>query len=425
MPRKNALGIAGLTRDGARYVFRYRYRDHDGKSVTYKRRLPAGTPAEAAKAWARKTIGEIQAGTFVPPAEQRERETTEREARKPLSEVCTAYLEKLRADGLEKAAHDRAYHCGKLRAVLGDDVALDEVNALVLARLKKTIREGGVSNSTINRHLATLKHLVRFANRAGWATAATLELVRSEKLLKEPPGRLRELSADERERLRNTLDTMAASGSVTDLRARMFVLVAWLSGMRQGEVRTLRRAQVDLARHEIRLTKTKTNRTRIVRLPDVLVEALRVYLERFGEDVLFPGRDELGAAPGSTPLSVPGATKAWLRVRGAAELGDFHYHDLRHDFATQVRRRGVGLDHIAKLLGHSTLQMSARYAHVGEDELRGDVFDLTTEGAGKARLGPTPGPTKSASSTAQDAGKSAVGATAGATVLPLRRKRGA
>ena len=249
--------------------------------------------------------------------------------------------------------------------------------------------------------------------------------MRSEKLLKEPPGRLRELSADERERLRNTLDTMATSGSVTDLRARMFVLVAWLSGMRQGEVRTLRRAQVDLARHEIRLTKTKSNRTRIVRLPDVLVEALRVYLDRFGEDVLFPGRDELGAAPGSTSLSVPGATKAWLRVRGAAELGDFHYHDLRHDFATQVRRRGVGLDHIAKLLGHSTLQMSARYAHVGEDELRGDVFDLTTEGAGKARLGPTPGPTTSASSTAQGGGKRAAGATAGATVLPLRGKRGA
>ena len=406
MPRKNPLGIAGLTRDGARYVFRYRYRGEGGKAVTYKRRLPAGTPAEAAKAWARKTIGEIQAGTFVAPAEQRERDATEREARKPLSEVCDAYLERVRADGMEDAADDRAYHCARLCAVLGAASALDDINALTLARLKKTIRDGGVTNSTINRHLATLKHLVRFAHRAGWATASTLELVRSEKLLKEPPGRVRELSQDERERLQTTLDTMGASRDADAQRTRMLVLTAWLSGMRQGEVRTLRRSRVDLARGEIPLTRTKSNKSRTVWLPDELVAALRVYFERFPGEVLFPGR------AADVPMTESGTANAWLRVRQAAALKDFRYHDLRHDFATQLRRQGVGLDHIAKLLGHSTLQMSARYAHVGQDELRRDVAGLTTAGARMARPGPTAGPTMASA----DAGPTA-------KVLPLREGR--
>jgi len=378
MPRKNALGIAGLSKDGTRYLFDYRYRDTSGRAARYKRRFPEGTPAEAAKAWARRTIGEIQAGTFVAPTEQREREVVEREARKPLAEVCAAYLERVRADGMVQAAHDRKSHCARLIEVFGAESALDGLNALSLARLKKAIRARGAADSTINRHLQVLKHLVGFAHRAGWATAATLELVRSEKLLREPPGRVRELSDGERARLRAVLEKLQESPSMPAQRARMFVLVAWLSGMRQGEVRTLRRSQIDLARLEIRLTRTKSNRTRIVRLPEALAGALREYVARFPGDVLFPGRDPL------EPMSVPGATKSWLRVREAAELGDFHYHDLRHDFATQVRRSGVGLDHIAKLLGHSTLQMSARYAHVGESELQAAVSGLTTEGAKRA-----------------------------------------
>lgn len=379
MPRTNPTGVAGLSRDGARYVFDYRYRDASGRAARYKRRLPLGTPGEAAKAWARKTIGDIHAGTFVAPATQRARDTAQREARKPLGDIVTAYLEKLRADGMERAARDRESHCRRLVEVFDTSSALDDLNALSLARLKKAIRERGAADSTINRCLATLKHLVVFAHRSGWATASTRDLVRSERLLKEPPGRARELSALERERLRAVLEELSASSSVPAQRARMFVLIAWLSGMRQGEVRTLRREQIDLARREIRLTRTKSNRSRIVRLAGELVDALRVYLKRFEGAVLFPGRSA------DEPMSVPGATKAWLRVREAAALGDFHYHDLRHDFATQVRRSGVGLDHIAELLGHSTLQMSARYAHVGASELQAAVANLTTAGTKPAK----------------------------------------
>lgn len=47
-----------------------------------------------------------------------------------------------------------------------------------------------------------------------------------------------------------------------------------------------------------------------------------------------------------------------------------------HDFATKLRRRGVGLDVIAQLLGHTTLAMTQRYAHIGLESLRDAVATL-------------------------------------------------
>lgn len=46
------------------------------------------------------------------------------------------------------------------------------------------------------------------------------------------------------------------------------------------------------------------------------------------------------------------------------KIRDLRFHDLRHDFATRLRMKGTGLDVIAKLLGHTTLAMTQRYAHI-------------------------------------------------------------
>lgn len=58
---------------------------------------------------------------------------------------------------------------------------------------------------------------------------------------------------------------------------------------------------------------------------------------------------------------------------------ELRFHDLRHDFATRVRRGGAGLDTIAKLLGHSSLEMANRYAHVGDAQLASAVQHLGVE----------------------------------------------
>lgn len=65
-----------------------------------------------------------------------------------------------------------------------------------------------------------------------------------------------------------------------------------------------------------------------------------------------------------------GAVSNYFRkLTAEADIDDFSWHDLRHDFATRVRRAGHGLDVIQALLGHAHPAMTMRYAHIGREEL--------------------------------------------------------
>jgi integrase len=59
-----------------------------------------------------------------------------------------------------------------------------------------------------------------------------------------------------------------------------------------------------------------------------------------------------------------------------AGLDDFRFHDLRHTTATRLRRAGAGLDVVADVLGHSSLVMARRYAHLGSADLRAAMDSL-------------------------------------------------
>ncbi len=58
----------------------------------------------------------------------------------------------------------------------------------------------------------------------------------------------------------------------------------------------------------------------------------------------------------------------WLKVRREAGIEDCRLHDLRHTVASQAALNGVPLTVVARLLGHSTVRMTLRYAHVGDKE---------------------------------------------------------
>ncbi|HJN39525.1 MAG TPA: site-specific integrase, partial [Chloroflexota bacterium] len=67
---------------------------------------------------------------------------------------------------------------------------------------------------------------------------------------------------------------------------------------------------------------------------------------------------------------------AWEGARDGAGLVNFHFHDLRHTFASRLVERGVPLLHVSKLLGHSTILMTQRYSHASEDALHDAVGRL-------------------------------------------------
>ena len=76
-----------------------------------------------------------------------------------------------------------------------------------------------------------------------------------------------------------------------------------------------------------------------------------------------------------------------------AKIEHFHWHDLRHTFASRLRQKGTKLEDIAEALGHEDLMMSKRYAHLGPKGLH-DVVAMLDENPTGPKTGPDQGPTQ-------------------------------
>jgi integrase len=134
------------------------------------------------------------------------------------------------------------------------------------------------------------------------------------------------------------------------------VVLALGTGMRASEVLDLDREHVDLKRHVAILSDTKNGDRRIVPLPEEVVSMLQHRPFPLGK--WFPH------------CSLANLVK---RVRKAADrvgLPDVSFHTLRHTFASYAVMSGVDLYTLAKILGHRTLQMTQRYAHLAPAHLQ-------------------------------------------------------
>jgi hypothetical protein len=117
----------------------------------------------------------------------------------------------------------------------------------------------------------------------------------------------------------------------------------------------------------------QANRVRRVPIDDSLAPVLEEALQASKSvDYVFPARRGRSYADN-------GVRVAWDRTVEKAKITGLHVHDLRHDFATTLRRRGVGVDVIATLLGRTCLSTTQRCAHIGTDLLREAVDCLPSQ----------------------------------------------
>ena len=172
--------------------------------------------------------------------------------------------------------------------------------------------------------------------------------------------RERFLSAEEFTRLGKVLDDILADGSET-LSAVAAIRLLMLTGCRLSEIQKLRWEHVDLEAGELQLPDAKTG-GRAVPLAPSAVRLLRSLPRPEDNPWVIVGRK-----PGShlTDLQHP-----WRRIRKRAELDDVRIHDLRHSFASRALALGEGLPMIGKLLGHTQVQTTARYAHLARDTVK-------------------------------------------------------
>ena len=131
-----------------------------------------------------------------------------------------------------------------------------------------------------------------------------------------------------------------------------------LTGCRRGEIVTLQWDDVDRSAGHLRLRDSKTG-ARFVPLTDAAMEVLDGIEAVPGNPWVFPGKK-----PGT---HVSELTGFWLRLRKRMDLNDVRLHDLRHSYASRALAVGESLSMIGRLLGHASVDTTARYAHLARD----------------------------------------------------------
>jgi len=218
--------------------------------------------------------------------------------------------------------------------------------------------------ATINRLLATLKHMFTKAVEWDMVEEETLKRVRKAKLLPENNRRLRYLSKDE---CKNLVNACAPH-------LRPIVITALNTGMRRGEILGLTWDRVDLKNGFILLDVTKNGDRREIPINDTLRITLQDIVRRL--DVSYVFYDSTTGKP------IKEIKRSFNTALRKVKIHDFHFHDLRHTFASHLVMAGVDLTTIKELLGHKNLTMTLRYAHLtpGHKVKAVDILDGVLNG---------------------------------------------
>lgn len=216
--------------------------------------------------------------------------------------------------------------------------------------------------NTAERHFHVMHHMMRKASTI-WATVTGIERNPADQVEVEHVDDTRKhyLSEEELPRLMVALDErMYRKGTKdinkTNLRLRLLVLIAVATGMRRGEIFRLEWRDILYNEGLIAVrARLKKGRVRLVSMPPELAEEIRRYPAVLGEDQILP--PELGATSG-----LQRADKSFRELLERAKIRDFRFHDLRHTFASWYMMSGGDLYELSKLLGHSNIKMTERYA---------------------------------------------------------------
>jgi integrase len=202
------------------------------------------------------------------------------------------------------------------------------------------------SNTTVNRYRATLSAIFTYAFRQGYVTSNPVQRTAGLPMVR---GRVRYLSDAERERL------LAACRNSEWPRLYLLVLMAMTTGMRKSELLNLTWADIDFDSSLAFLHDTKNGEPRVCPLPVPTMAEIKQF-RGIGTALVFP-------SPGN-PEKPFEFKKHWFKALADAEVPNFVFHSLRHDFCSSLAMHGATMAEIAELAGHKDLQTTKRYTHL-------------------------------------------------------------
>jgi len=252
----------------------------------------------------------------------------------------------------------------------------------------------GLKPATINRVVNALRAVLTKA--VEWGAISEHPLSKLKSLRIDEGKKARYLSSEEEERLYSALkerdqELKDARNRGNDFRKtrgypllpdlaqfaygdRMtpMVILSLKTGMRRGELFDLEWKSVDLNNNVITICgeTAKLSKTRHIPLSPMALEAIEAWRKQapLTKGRVFPADDQ-----GNRLNNV---NKSWASILKAADIKQFRWHDIRHDFASKLVMKGVPLNTVRELCGHSDLNTTLRYAHLAPDHKSEAVAQL-------------------------------------------------
>lgn len=256
---------------------------------------------------------------------------------------------------------------GWLEEQLGRRTMISTIDDDKIAFLVARRRGEAVSNATVNRSVCEpLRAILRRARKLWKQDVQEIEW--KAHFLKEPQERIREASAEEEAKL-----MAAIRGDYAP--ALRFAL---LSGCRRAEIVGLRWTDVDFFTGNLTV-RGKGDRKRIIPITGAIYDLLK---DEHGNDPVhvftYIAKRPREARGQRRPITMEGFKTEWRRTRARAGIEDYRFHDNRHTAATRLVRATGNLRHAQRLLGHTDIATTSRYAHVTNDDLRAGMEASTT-----------------------------------------------
>ena len=325
-----------------------------------------------AKEWAQRTEADMRENKHFPHAKAKKH---------TIADLIDKYLEHLQAKNPQRY-RDVKPLLGWWKTELkdktlahfrGEDV-LDGQQKLMSRKRQRKDAEGKertLSPATVNRYMVALHTAIQFGVKPlKWIAVNPVNEVDK---LKEPPGRTRFLSSDELNRLVNACKLSQNPYLFA------IVIIGLATGARRDEIRQMKWADVGPDFSFITLPKTKNGDIRSAHLTGVALAIVKQMSEERGNDIfLFPSPN----AP-SRPIDFE---SAWRFALQAANIKDFRFHDNRHTCASYLAMNGASLLVIAETLGHKSLQMVKRYAHLTQAHTSSVIGQMTEKVLGHVKL---------------------------------------
>lgn len=274
---------------------------------------------------------------------------------------------------------------------------LDQITELRITKWRNDKIKAGNKAGGVNRPISALKAMMNKA--VAWGVIPRNPLDTMKPLKEDSKGVIRYLSPDEEARLRKYLDDREQKQRVRRTRfnkwreergqeqlpeiplghfsdyLKPMVLLAVNTGMRRGELFSLEWQDIDLKQKTIAVhgEKAKSKTTRIIPLNN---EALAVLIRWRNQTEA--NQRGLVFKSNRTDKRLDNINSAWTALQVDTNLTDFRFHDLRHTFASKLVMKGVDLNTVRELLGHSDIKMTMRYAHLAPEHKAAAVAMLNS-----------------------------------------------